>query len=247
VLDVAQDGTIYITNGSDQGETCWSPGAPNHVPFFGAILALQTDGTVRKVARGFRNPIALRCESNHDVCLALELASDGSGSAGGREKIVPVRQGDDWGFPCCATRSLPYGGVTYRDTSAVPDCSGVAAENVSFVIGHTPFGIDFEPGHWPAPWTGRAFVVLHGDVGSWIGARIVGVALAPGTGALLPASELALDAGGTMPDFATGWDDGLNDHGRPTAVAFAPDGRMFVGDDWSGTLVWIAPMNLPQP
>jgi hypothetical protein len=45
-----------------------------------------------------------------------------------------------------------------------------------------------------------------------------------------------------MVDFATGWDDGQNDHGRPAALTFAPDGRMFVGNDMDGTIVWIAPV-----
>jgi glucose/arabinose dehydrogenase len=223
-----------------------SAASPNYVPFFGAVFKLGAGGTTSEVAKGFRNPIALRCEPDHDVCLVAELALDGSGSSGGREKLVPLRQGDDWGFPCCATQGTPYQGTTYQDTGQTPNCSGVAAENVSFDIGHTPFGIDFETGQWPAPWTGRVFVTLHGDVGSWEGARVVGVAKDPSTGLLLPATELP---GGSsnpddMMDFATGWDDGMQDHGRPAAVTFAPDGRMFLGDDMRGVIVWIAPVTL---
>jgi hypothetical protein len=47
-----------------------------------------------------------------------------------------------------------------------------------------------------------------------------------------------------MTDFATGWDDGRQDHGRPGTITFAPDGRLFVGDDQSGMIFWIAPVNL---
>ncbi len=248
MLDIAQDGTIYVTNGSDQGQQCYSPGSPSSAPF-GAIFKINVDGTISEVAKGFRNPIALRCEPDHDVCLAVELALDGSEGVG-REKIVPVRQGDDWGFPCCATQNEPYSGSVYADTHAAADCSGVAPETVSFVIGHTPFGIDFETGRWPAPWTDRAFVVLHGVVGSWEGARVVGIALDPTTGNLLPASELYSDAAtaNNLLDLATGWyDDGARvstGHGRPAAIAFAPDGRMFIGDDWNGVIAWIAPIDL---
>jgi len=28
-------------------------------------------------------------------------------------------------------------------------------------------------------------------------------------------------------------------------VAFAPDGRLFLGNDTSGDIIWIAPMSLP--
>jgi glucose/arabinose dehydrogenase len=246
VLDFAQDGTLYITNGSTQGQICWSSSSPSYQPVFGAVFKLNAGGATSEVATGFRNPIALRCEQDHDVCLAAELALDGSGANGGREKLVPVRQGDNWGFPCCATQGTPYTGVTYSDTGQTPDCSSVAAENVSFEIGHTPFGIDFETGQWPAPWTGRVFVTLHGDVGTWEGARVVGVARDPNTGLLLPASELPGGSSNAndMLDFATGWDDGSQDEGRPAPVTFAPDGRMFLGDDMKGLVVWIAPVTL---
>jgi hypothetical protein len=30
-------------------------------------------------------------------------------------------------------------------------------------------------------------------------------------------------------------------------VAFAADGRLFLGDDQQGTIVWIAPVNLARP
>ncbi len=239
-IDEALDGTIYVSNGSTQGESCVSAR-----PVFGGIFQVMADGSTTNVAKGFRNPIALRCESTHDVCLGIELALDYSGSAGGREKLLPIRQGDDWGFPCCATQATPYTGVTYQDTGATPDCSGVAAESDGFIIGHTPFGLDFETGRWPGPWAGRVFVTLHGIVSSWVGARVVGIAL-DDNGMPLPASELDGGEGdpNTMLDFATGWDDGHQDHGRPAPITFAPDGRMFLGDDNRGLVVWIAPLDL---
>jgi glucose/arabinose dehydrogenase len=242
-MDVSQDGTIYVTNGSTQTEVCAAQSPP-----WGAILALDADAGSVVVARGFRNPIALRCEANHDVCLAAELARDYANDTGGREKLVPVRRGDDWGFPCCATANTPYGGVTYTD-GGIPDCSGVGTESVSFIIGDTPFGIDFEPGLWPAPWGGRAFVTLHGSSHRlWQGASVVAFALDPATGLPLPASDLdgSFDMTNAI-DFATGWADGLENHGRPSPLAFSRDGRLFLGDDRQGTIVWIAPVGLKQP
>jgi glucose/arabinose dehydrogenase len=240
VMDTGMDGTIYITNGGSQGDQCIAGNPPR-----GAIFALQPDGSTALVTKGFRNPIAMRCEANHNVCLAAELALDYSADKGGREKVVPIRAGDDWGYPCCATQNLPYTGVT-DGSGAVPDCSGVAPESDSFVIGHTPFGLDFETGKWPAPWGGRVFVTLHGVAGSWTGARLVAIPLDPATGLPQPATELG--SGGTTPasllEFATGWDDNLRDHGRPAPITFAADGRMFLGDDHDGLIVWIAPVGL---
>jgi glucose/arabinose dehydrogenase len=240
VVDIAQDGSVYVSNGSGQSEPCLSTHQPK-----GAIFRVEADGSETLVAKGFRNPIAMRCETSHNVCLIAELERDGTGA--GREKLVALHQGDDWGFPCCATTNTPYAGMNYQDTGQTPDCSGVAGESVAFTLGHTPFGIDFESGKWPAPWTGRVIVTLHGDVGSWSGARVVAIALDPATGLPLPASEL----GGTDPnnllDFAQGWDDGMHMHGRPAAVSFAPDGRLFLTDDWNGVVVWIAPVDLMAP
>jgi glucose/arabinose dehydrogenase len=243
MIDVAQDGTMYVTNGGSQSDVCQSTR-----PVLGAIFKVNADGSETLVAKGFRNPIAMRCEPDHDLCIALELALDYSGGTGGREKLVPVHQGDDWGYPCCATKGVPYANTTYSDTGQPPDCSGVGVETDSVFVGHTPFGIDFETGKWPAPWGGRAFVTMHGVFGTWEGARIVAIARDPSTGMPLPATDIdgGESANTNMMDFATGWDDGIQDHGRPAAVAFAPDGRLFLGDDQQGAVIWIAPVDLMQ-
>jgi glucose/arabinose dehydrogenase len=238
-LDIAQDGTIYVTNGGDQGDQCLSTR-----PVRGAIFKIEADGGNTEVAQGFRNPIALRCDPVHDQCYALELALDYSATEKGREKLLPVHQGDDWGYPCCATQNVPYTNATYSDTGQIPDCSGVARETVGFTIGETPFGLDFESGKWPAPWTNHVFVAMHGVFGSWLDARILAVARDPSTGLALPADDLDGGESSNMQDFALGWDDGHQDHGRPGAVTFAPDGRLFVGDDQQGAIIWIAPVDL---
>ena len=97
------------------------------------------------IAKGLRNPINIRCSKGHDLCFALELAKDYSATTGGREKMIPIRAGDDWGFPCCATKDLPY-----MESPVGTDCSTVTAEDVGFLIGDTPFGLTFTPPSWPA-------------------------------------------------------------------------------------------------
>jgi glucose/arabinose dehydrogenase len=234
-FDIADDGSIYVGNGGDQGETC----DPSR-PFHGGILKLDGSPGGAPVAKGLRNPIAVRCARGHDQCFAVELALDGSNYPDkGREKLIPIRQGDDWGFPCCGTRNAPYAGIM-----PVPDCSGVALESDSFVIGDTPFGLDFEPGLWPAPWTGDAILTLHGTAGAWYGARLVAIAMDPTTGLPVNGSDLDGSDTGGMSDFATGWDDGNRDHGRPAALSFSPDGRLFLGNDNDGTILWMAPLSL---
>jgi glucose/arabinose dehydrogenase len=245
VIDVAPDGTLYVTNGSSQSESCLSTRPP-----IGTINKVSPDGGTSVVAKGFRNPISLRCEHNHDVCLVTELALDYSSAYSGREKLLPVHQGDDFGYPCCATKNTVYIDpntkmpFTYVDTGGAVDCSGVSAEPVSFVIGETPFGVEVEEsGNWPAPYGGRAYVAMHGEFGSWVGARVLSLTL-DANGMPLSATDVDGGESANMTDFATGWDDGRQDHGRPGTITFAPDGRMFIGDDQSGMIFWIAPESL---
>ena len=149
--------------------------------------------------------------------------------------------GDDWGFPCCATKSVPY-----LDVTPVPDCAAVAPEDASFIIGDTPFSFDFEPGNWPAPYLNSAYVPLHGVAGSWTGARVVMIEMDPATGLPMPATDVDGKPSGALSDFATGWDDGTHSHGRPAAATFAGDGRLFIGNDNNGDIFWIAPLDLAR-
>ena len=235
-LDVADDGTIFVGNGGDEGERC-----DPQLPFHGGILKLDASDPsgAAQVARGFRNPISLRCARGYNMCFAIELTMDYTTPVGGREKLLPIRQGDDWGFPCCATKGTPFPNVT-----PVPDCSMVAQEIDSFFVGNTPFDLDFETGRWPAPYTRDAFVPQHGAYGTWAGARVVAIDFNAMTGQVLPGSDLTGMSTGAMSDFALGWDDGSHAYGRPANVAFAPDGRLFLGNDNTGDIIWIAPLEL---
>jgi glucose/arabinose dehydrogenase len=231
-LDRADDGTIYVGNGGDQGEQC-----EQSRPFHGGILTLEG----KEVSRGFRNPISVRCQRGHNLCFAAELAMDYSAGEGGREKLIPIRQGDDWGFPCCHARNTPF-----PDISPPPDCSTTTPEDVSFVIGDTPFAFDFEPGRWPSLYRESIFVPLHGVAGTWMGAKVVAIATDPQTGLPKPGTNLSGSPSGAMSDFATGWDDGSRAHGRPADVSFAPDGRMFIANDTNGDIFWVAPLDLAR-
>lgn len=231
-LDAADDGTIYVSNGGDQFEQCSEP-----YPFEGGVLVIDGTPGGRQIVRGLRNPAHLRCQHGHNHCFAAELARDYSAAEGGREKLIPVHEGDDWGHPCCATKDKPF-----SDINPPPDCSGVTAETNAFLIGNTPFGFDFAPANWPKPWGGNVMLALHGSFGDWGGARLVAIETDPATGMPLHSSTTDARPSGAISDFATGWDDGSRLHGRPGDVSFSPDGRMFVADDQLGEIFWVAPV-----
>jgi len=236
-IDIADDGTLYVTNGGDQNEVC--TGMPHAVT--GGVF--QIDGTPngKIIAEGFRNSMYMRCQRGHNNCFADELTLDGSGGGGGREKMVLIAPGD-WGFPCCASQNLPFNGI-----SPTPNCSTVVPETNSFIVGNTPFGLDFETGKWPAPYTNNTFIAMHGTVGSWSGARIVSIQMDPATGRPLPGGNTGGTDMGSLSDFLTGYDDGSQKHGRPSDVTFAADGRMFIANDFTGVILWVAPTGLMHP
>jgi glucose/arabinose dehydrogenase len=76
----------------------------------------------------------------------------------------------------------------------------------------------------------------------WQGARMVAIPVNAATGLPTPSTDIEAGVNVGMVDFATGWDDGTLLHGRPSAVAFSRDGRLFVANDNNGLIFWIAPM-----
>jgi len=47
--------------------------------------------------------------------------------------------------------------------------------------------------------------------------------------------------------FQSGWGPAGSVLDRPSDIAFAPDGRMFIADDTSGNVFWMAPNTLAAP
>ncbi len=179
-LDISDTGQIFVGNGGDEGEMCVQP-----MPFRGGILELDGSDGGAQIAMGLRNPIDVKCHrdgNNH--CFATELDRDYSTSVGGREKLIPIRMGDNWGYPCCASANLPFSDVMVAcpgnpSAQCAPDCSAITPDTDSFLIGNTPFGFDFVDKQFPSPWNNRVMVGLHGAFASWTGARIVAIAFDP--------------------------------------------------------------------
>jgi glucose/arabinose dehydrogenase len=187
-------------------------------------------GTLDPVAVGFRNPMYLRCHFRDEVCVASELGEDQT--PGAREKILVVRMGTNYGYPCCFTTNLgPGGGM---------NCGSVTREDMEFPIGDTPFGLDWERGVWPEPYRHALFVALHGSfytTPAWQGARIVFASADPTTH--VPS--------GAWRDLVTGFGPGGSPLDRPSDIAFAPDGRLFFSDDLGNAIYWVAPTSLRMP
>jgi glucose/arabinose dehydrogenase len=197
----------------------------------GDISTVGAGGALTTVANGFRNPMYMRCHAQDEMCAAMELGEDLL--TGATEKMVVLHPSTNYGFPCCTTMSKPIAGST--DT-----CDEVTKEDATFPLSDTPFGFDWAPATWPAPYANALLVALHGSAYSgpvWKGASIVYAATNPTTH--VPVQDWQTFLGGFGPDGTP-----LE---RPADVAFAPDGRLYFADDTAGFVYFIAPVDLPAP
>lgn len=229
-LERTKDGSLWVSRGRGDTSACSAEEMTR-----GAVFALHVEAGMPLplapdlVADGFRNPMYLRCSpSSCGECYASELSGDDWDGIGGREKLALLeKKGESWGYPCCVGAGEP------APSAGAVGCAAVGRELVAIPLHDTNFGLDFERGAFPAPYRHGVFIALHGVFTSFGGTGVVWLATDPTT--LRPVGQPEM--------FASGFSPG----GRATDVAFAPDGRLFVADDTTGKIYWIAPRTLASP
>lgn len=222
------DGALYVSMGQHDSGNCAGRNLRG-----GSVLrigaGMPAEGAT--VVHGLRNPMYLRCKA-WGACYAAELSNDGWGAYGGVEKLIQLRQGDDYGYPCCIDHDR-----TWPGTPTGYNCGAVAVSVQTYPLNNTPFGFDWAPSSWPAPYAGALFVGLHGVVGSWTNTGVQWAPTDPTTHRPTRATEF----------FAVGWGRSAAIAGRVADLAFAPDGRLFFTDDQNGGIYWVAPTTLRRP
>lgn len=218
---------------------------------FDANRAGQTPASGKRFATGIRNGVALAWNA---ADRALWVAQHGRdqltqnwpklfdarySAENPGEELFRVAQGDDFGWPYC------YWSVDERKKVLAPEYGGDGKEvgrcagrkNPVYVFpGHwAPNGLLFYGGRqFPAEYRNGAFVVFHG---SWNRAPL------PQAGfqvAFVPLNGGA--AAGTHRTFASGFAGEGGTPGpdgrirRPTGIAEAPDGSIYVSDDMTGRI-----------
>jgi glucose/arabinose dehydrogenase len=229
-LEQVKDGSLYVSRGRGDSSACSLEEMSR-----GAVFALHVEGdpplpvVPELVADGLRNPMYLRCSpSSCGDCYASELTGDDWGGVGGREKLALLgKKGESWGYPCCITQGIPH------PESGPHNCANVGREIVAIPLHDTNFGLDFDRGGFPEPYRHGVFIALHGVFTSFGGTGVIWLPTDPVT--LRPTGEPQKFARGFVPD------------GRATDVVFAPDGRLFIADDTSGKIYWVAPRTLRAP
>ncbi len=228
-MAATRGGIVYGTESTNGVSVC------DGRPLTGDVSIINaTTHTMTAQARGFRNPMYMRCHFRDETCMASELGEDGA--TGAREKLFVVRAATVYGYPCCFTQSLPG---PFSDARF--NCGMVEREEAFFNIGETPFGLDWERGRWPAPYTNGIFVGLHGSFylspGPGVGSRVTFASTNPVSHA----------PSGPFQPFVDGWGPTSPQLRRAADVAFSPDGRLFVSDDVGARIYWVAPTTLRRP
>jgi glucose/arabinose dehydrogenase len=211
-------------------QSVYSSYACPDIPRAGRILRVESNGQLTVLSEGFRNPMYMRCEGTADACFAAELGDDGN--PGAMEKLLRIRAGTNYGYPCCYTTSQP----DRRNNNGVYDCAQCAREERAIPLGDTPFGFAWEPGVWPLPFRNSFVVAKHGSFYSspqYAGAGVFFASINPTT--QVPNDDFQPIALGFSPSTVMR---------RPADVAFAPDGRLFIADDNGSAVYWVAPTAL---
>ena len=218
---------------------------------FDANRVGQRPGDGRRFASGLRNSVAFTRnpldgflwavvhgrDQLHDNWPNLFTAEKSAENPG--EELVRVDRGADYGWPYCYydvdRRTLvlapEYGG----DGRQIGQCSRKTQPLMTFPGHWAPDGLVFYSGsQFPARYRGGAFIAFHG---SWNRAPL------PQAGFRVVFAPFRFDRPtGSFETFANGFnptpDPGRAQPGtrRPTGLAQAPDGSLFVTDDTGGTI-----------
>jgi len=262
---VVHAGTLYVNIGTatnacqEQDRRAASPG---HNPCteldtrggvwqFDANRLNQTPRDGHRFATGLRNSVALtrnpidgylwatvhgrdQLYDNWPNLFTAEKSAENPG-----EELVRVDRGADYGWPYCyydVDRKMlvlapEYGG----DGKRVDQCARKTEPLMAFPGHWAPNGMVFYNGtQFPARYRGGAFIAFHG---SWNRAPL------PQAGFRVVFAPFRFDRPtGTFETFANGFNPtpaaGRAQRGthRPTGLALAPDGSLFVTDDTGGTI-----------
>ncbi len=262
---VLQAGTLYVNIGTasnacqQQDRRAASPGnnpcteleTRGGIWQFDANRLNQTSSDGRRFATGLRNSVAFtrnpldgdlwatvhgrdQLHDNWPDLFTVEKSAENPG-----EELVRVDRGADYGWPYCyydvdrkkLVLAPEYGG----DGQRIDQCSTKTQPLMAFPGHWGPNGMVFYTGtQFPSQYRGGAFIAFHG---SWnrapmpqAGFRVVYAPFRFGR----PTGTFETFANGFNPNPAPGRaQPGTH---RPTGLAVAPDGSLFVTDDTGGTI-----------
>ncbi|MEO7221995.1 MAG: PQQ-dependent sugar dehydrogenase [Devosia sp.] len=216
---------VYVSSGSVNN-------LAEEDPVKATIQRFNLDGTGGTTfAIGLRNVTGMDFEPTTGALYAVVMERDGMGDDLVPDFLTRVDEGDNFGWP------YQYlGGFVqpkFRDTA--PKLAAAKMPDVLFEAHSAPLDMAFIPDTWPEEYRGDALVALHGSYGASqpTGYKVVRVHFENGK----PTGSY----GNFMTGFWVSGDAPAEVWGRPAALAFAPDGALYVSDDFGNTIWRVLP------
>ncbi|MBV8365699.1 MAG: PQQ-dependent sugar dehydrogenase [Candidatus Eremiobacteraeota bacterium] len=221
-LAISSNGTVFESSGSDCN-IC-AEGDPK----LATVMTMDLNGQNAAIyAKGIRNGSGLTFDQSGQLWMTVNQRDDLTPD----HTNLPVDEfdklvsGGDYGWPQCYP-DLNGDRQPNPDSPAPnPSCAGQVKTTVPLQAHSAPLGVTFYNGSmFPASFKGGAFIAYHG---SWdrqppTGYKIVFVPFNGG----VPAAPA---------DFVWGWLTTTGSYtGRPVGLAVAPDGSLYISDDYNG-------------
>ncbi len=188
------------------------------------------------VARGLRSVVDIKFRPGSDELWAVNNGPDHLGSDEPPDQLFKIAEGSHYGWPYCIGDRVPDLQAADQPDIVTPDgsprevfCRDKVAAPARTLPPHVaPLGMTFYEGAmFPAQMRGDLFVALHGSYAylNTNGYRVIRIPMQNG----MPGVPENFVSGWTPPG-ATRW------QGRPVDVEVAPDGSLFITDDFNGFL-----------
>lgn len=226
-LAIGPDRKLYISAGS----TCNACAEPN--PENATILRAEPDGTRRTIfASGLRNTIGFDWEPTTGGLYGVDHGIDWLGDRAQEEELNLIEQGKQYGWPYVYDfdnfnpQDNPPEGISLEEWAAMSE-----APALGYAAHSAPMQMAFYDGTaFPEAYRGDAFVAMRG---SWN--------RRPPSGYEVARVDFEDGKPVAFERFLEGFlieeqDGGFGYLGRPTGVAVAPDGSLFVADDSNGVI-----------
>ena len=215
-----KDGKLYVSVGSSCN-IC-----EERDPRRAAIARYNPDGTGEEIfAKGLRNSVGIAFHPESGELWGTDNGRDWLGDNVPPEEINIIKQGKHYGWPHCHA-----GTISDPEFGAIKSCRDTEPPAITFQAHSAPLGLAFYTGNqFPPEYRGDLFVAYHG---SWnrnerTGYKVVRVRIKDGKPEKIE-------------DFITGFlrFPGGQEHvwGRPVDLVVAPDGSLFLSDDFAGVV-----------